>query len=253
MLGGQTPPPNNTRRPPKNPRSQPRFRYGVGEITPDRVAALHYRLHETPIMANQAVDVLSRLYNRAAASDDPPATGNPCRFIKKYPSRSRERFLTEREFARLGAVLDELAAAGRISASARTAIRQLMLTGCRRSEVLTLKWEDVDFEHDQLRLRDSKTGAREVPLSPAVRKILAGLPRTPDNPWVISGSAPGRHLGNLNPSWDLVRENAGLTDVRIHDLRHPSATYQRYPAPVSLSNENKLMISFHLSLSAQAA
>ena len=199
-------------------------RLRLGEITPDRVAALHYRLHETPIMANQAVDLVSRLYNRAAASDDPPATGNPCRFIKKYPSRSRERFLTEQEFARLGAVLDELAAAGRISASARTAIRLLMLTGCRRSEVLTLKWEDVDFEHDQLRLRDSKTGAREVPLSPAVRKILVGLPRTPGNPWVIPGSAPGRHLGNVNPSWELVREKAGLKDVRIHDLRHSFAS-----------------------------
>ena len=199
-------------------------RLRLGEITPDRVAALHYRLHETPIMANQAVDLVSRLYNRAAASDDPPATGNPCRFIKKYPSRSRERFLTEQEFARLGAVLHELAAAGRISASARTAIRLLMLTGCRRSEILTLKWEDVDLENDQLRLRDSKTGAREVPLSPAVRKILVGLPRTPDNPWVIPGSAPGRRLGNVNPSWELVREEAGLKDVRIHALRHSFAS-----------------------------
>ena len=99
-----------------------------------------------------------------------------------------------------------------------------MLTGCRRSEILTLKWEDVDLEHDQLRLRDSKTGAREIPLSPAVRKILVGLPRTPDNPWVIPGSAPGRHLGNVNPSWELVREEAGLTDVRIHDLRHSFAS-----------------------------
>ena len=98
-----------------------------------------------------------------------------------------------------------------------------MLTGCRRSEVLTLKWKDVDLEHDQLRLRDSKTGAREVPLSPAVRKILVGLPRTPGNPWVIPGSAPGRRLGNLNPSWELVRKKAGLKDVRIHDLRHSCA------------------------------
>ena len=147
-------------------------------------------------MANQAVDLLSRLYNRAAASDDPPATGNPCRFIKKYPSRSRERFLTEQEFVRLGAVLDELADAGRISASARTAIRLLMLTGCRRSEILTLKWEDVDLEHDELRLRDSKTGAREVPLSPAVRKILVGAAPHPRQPLGHSGErarpAPGQ-------------------------------------------------------------
>ena len=137
-------------------------RMRLGEVTPGRVAALHFRLHETPIMANQAVDLLSRLYNRATASDDPPATGNPCRFIKKYPSRSRERFLTEQELARLGAVLDELADAGRISTSAQTAIRLLMLTGCRRSEILMHKWEDVDLEHDELRLLRTKTGLRTV-------------------------------------------------------------------------------------------
>ena len=103
-------------------------------------------------------------------------------------------------------------------------IRLLMLTGCRRSEIITLKWEDLDLEHDELRLRDSKTGAREVPLSPAVRKILVGLPRTHGNPWVIPGSAPGRRLGNLNPAWEIVREKAGLKDVRIHDLLHSFAS-----------------------------
>ena len=196
----------------------------LGEITRDHVTALHYNLRETPIMANQAIDLLSRLYNMAAASDAPPATGNPCRFIKKYPSRSRERFLSEQEFGRLGAVLDELAGAGRISASARTALRLLMLTGCRRNEILTLRWEDVDLEHDELRLRDAKSGARAVPLSPAARQILVELPRTPDNPWVIPGSLPGRHLANLNAAWQVVREKAELDDVRVHDLRHSFAS-----------------------------
>ena len=99
-----------------------------------------------------------------------------------------------------------------------------MMTGCRRSEIITLKWEDVDLEHDELRLRDSKTEAPEVPLSPADRKILVGLPRTPGNPWVIPGSSPGRRLGNLNPAWEIVREKAGLKEVRIHDLRHRFAS-----------------------------
>ncbi|MDE2915048.1 MAG: tyrosine-type recombinase/integrase [Paracoccaceae bacterium] len=196
----------------------------LGEITPDRVASLHYRLHERPLMANHVVDLLSRLYNRAAASDDPPAAANPCRFIKKYPSKSRERFLTEQEFERLGAALDELAGSGRISASARTALRLLMLTGCRRSEILTLRWDDIDLEHDEIRLRDAKTGAREVPLSPAARELLVDLPRTPGNPWVIPGSLPGRHLVNLNAAWKVVCEKAKLHDVRVHDLRHSFAS-----------------------------
>ncbi len=72
----------------------------LGEITPDHVAALHYRLRETPIMANQMVSLLSRLFLRAAASGNAPPGGNPCRFIRKYPARSRERFLSEQEYDR---------------------------------------------------------------------------------------------------------------------------------------------------------
>ena len=203
----------------------PRFgSWRLGEITPDHVAALHYRLRETPIMANQTVSLLSRLFLRAAASGDAPAGGNPCRFIKKYPTRSCERFLSEQEYGRLGAVLDELEAAGRVFASAAAAIRLLMLTGCRRNEILTLKWEDVDLEHDELRLRDAKTGARAVPLSPTAKGVLAAIPRQPGNPWVVFGRGPGTRLANLNASWLLVRREAGLEDVRLHDLRHSFAS-----------------------------
>ena len=194
----------------------------LGEITPDEVAALHYRLHETPIMANQTVSLLSRLFQRAAG--DAPAGGNPCRFIKKYPTRSRERFLSKPEYDRLGIVLHRLERAGKVSASAAAALRLLMLTGCRRSEILTLQWEDVDLEHDELRLRDAKTGARAVPLSPTARQVLTAMPRQSGNPWVIFGRAPGTRLGNLNASWQVVRREAGLEDVRLHDLRHSFAS-----------------------------
>ena len=196
----------------------------LGEITPDEVAALHYRLHATPIMANQTVSLLSRLFQRAAAAGDAPAGGNPCRFIKKYPARSRERFLSKPEYDRLGIVLHRLERAGRVPASAAAALRLLMLTGCRRSEILNLKWEDVDLEHDELRLRDAKTGARAVPLSPTARQVLTAMPRPPGNPWVIFGLAPGTRLGNLNAPWQLVRREAGLEDVRLHDLRHSFAS-----------------------------
>ena len=99
-----------------------------------------------------------------------------------------------------------------------------MLTGCRRNEILTLRWEDVDLKHDEIRLRDAKTGARAVPLSPTARQVLASQPRQPDNPWVIFGRGPGARLSNLNATWGLVRKKAGLEDVRIHDLRHSFAS-----------------------------
>ena len=152
----------------------------LGEITPDQVAALHYRLREKATTANQVVGLLSRLFHKAAKSGYAPAGGNPCRFIKKYPTRSCERFLSEREFLRLGTVLDELEAKGKISPSAAAGLRLLMLTGCRRNEILTLRWEDVDREHDEIRLPESKTGARAVPLSPTARQVLAS--RCPGSP-----------------------------------------------------------------------
>ena len=144
--------------------------------------------------------------------------------MKKYRNRSCERFLSEEEFRRLGRVLSELEAEGKISASGIAAFRLLMLTGCRRNEILTLRWEDVDLEAGELRLRDAKTGARLVALSPAARKVLVALPRLPDNPWVITGSRAGGRLANLNAQWVVVRRRAGLEDVRIHDLRHSFAS-----------------------------
>ncbi len=193
-------------------------------ISRDQVATLHYRLHKTPAMANRVVETLSRLFYMAEAWGVAPEGGNPCRFVEKYPDRSCERFLSEGEFRRLGRVLSELEAEGKVSASAVAAFRLLMLTGCRRNEILTLRWEDVDLDAGELSLRDAKTGARSVALSPAARKVLATLPPFPDNPWVIAGPRPGRRLSGLNSRWLVVRARAGLENVRIHDLRHSFAS-----------------------------
>ena len=74
------------------------------------------------------------------------------------------------------------------------------------------------------RLRDSKSGARLVPLSPAAARVLMDLPRIEGNPWVIPGTKQGRHLSDLNHYWDRVREEADLSGVRLHDLRQSFAS-----------------------------
>ena len=193
-------------------------------IGQDQVAAIHYRLHKTPAMANQVVEVLSRLFYAAESWGMAPESGNPCQFVKKYKKRSCERFLSEEEFRRLGDVLCEMQAEGTLSESAAAAFRLLVLTGCRRNEILTLQWSDVDLEAGELRLRDAKTGARWVALSPTARQVVVTIPRRASNPWVISGRGASGRLSNLNMPWMAVRKRAGLEDVRIHDLRHSFAS-----------------------------
>ena len=113
---------------------------------------------------------------------------------------------------------------GGASAPAVAAIRFLMLTGCRKSEILTLRWDDMALGEAELRLPDTKTDARVVPLSAQATKLLTGLPRLPDNPWVIPGKRPGTHMTELDDAWRTVRAPAGLSDVRLHDLRHSYAS-----------------------------
>ena len=194
---------------------------GVGQA---QVAELHYKLRKTPYMANRVVDTLSRIFNLAEDWGVVPEGSNPCRFQVKYKQRSRERFLTEEEFRRLGRVLTEAETCRGVSVHAVAAIRLLMLTGCRRNEILTLRWEDVDPAANELHLRDSKTGARTVSLSPEAAKLLAEVPRIPDNPFVIPGRIKGTYMRNVNDPWGVIRERAGLDDVRLHDLRHSFAS-----------------------------
>ena len=190
----------------------------------EQVVDLHHRLCGMPTTANMAVSMLSHMFTMSESWGLVPEGANPCRFVVKYPERRRERFLTDAEFERLGRVLDEAESTGGASASAVAALRLLMLTGCRKSEILTLRWEDVALDASELRLADAKTGARTVPLSPTAVRVLEGLPRLPGDPWVITGKKPGTNMRKLDDAWQRLRARAGLEDVRIHDLRHSYAS-----------------------------
>ena len=196
----------------------------VEDVGREHVSDLHYQLRDIPYQANRVLEIQSKIFNLAELWGLRREGGNPCRFVRKYKENKRERFLSEGEFRRLGEVLNEMEEEGAVSAYAAAAIRLLMLTGCRRNEIVELRWEDVDLDAGELRLADGKTGARLVPLSPAAAAVLSGLPRMGDSPWVIPGREPGRHLADLQPPWERVRERAGLEDVRIHDLRHSFAS-----------------------------
>ncbi len=176
-----------------------------------------------PIAANRCLALLSKMLNLAEAWGLRPDGSNPTRHVAKYRERKVERFLSNVEFARLGTVLEEAARTGE-HASVVAAIRLLILTGARRDEILSLRWEHVDFERGCLRLPDSKTGAKTIPLGAPALELLADLPRLNDNPYVLPGARPGRHYVGLGKAWRRLRAKAELPDVRLHDLRHSYAS-----------------------------
>jgi integrase len=102
-------------------------------------------------------------------------------------------------------------------------IRLLVLTGCRKAEILTLRWDAVDLERGALHLPDSKTGPKSVPLGAAAAEVLAGIPRVAGNPFVFPGERQGSHWVNVERSWRRIRRAAGFPELRMHDLRHSYA------------------------------
>ena len=99
---------------------------------------------------------------------------------------------------------------GRLGATAAAAIRLLLLTGCRKSEILSLRGEWVDIERGCLRLTDSKTGAKIVPLARAAVKLLSDLPRA--GVYVLPAAKGEGHYTGLQKNWERVRAGAGLCD-----------------------------------------
>ena len=177
-----------------------------------------------PAVANRAADILVKMLNLADAWGWRPSGTNPCRGVPRFRVEKHERFLTREGLFRLGEALRAALVERLTSTHAAAAIRLLVLTGCRRNEILGLRWDDLNFDTGEMRLSGSKTGTRMVPLTPAVARVFDGLSRTPGNPWVFPGKNKGTRLVNLNDSWDRVRKRAGLEDVRPHDLRHTFAS-----------------------------
>lgn len=198
-------------------------RMRVADVTHSDMARLHHRLKEAPYQANRTLAVLSSFFTWAERHGYRARGTNPCQDVEPYKERKRDRFLSSEEMARLGQGLIEAESEGE-PPQAIAAIRLLVLTGCRKSEILTLMWDHVDFQLGALRLPDSKTGAKLVPLGAPALKLLASLPRLEGNPYVIPGNREGAHFVGLQKVWERVRSRAALSDVRVHDLRHSFAS-----------------------------
>ena len=183
-----------------------------------------------PGNANHVLGRLRQILNFALACGH--IETNPAAGIALNRRTQPTRFLSRAELARLHAALDRHAGqeSGRQQADI---IRLLLLTGCRRGEILGLRWSEV--QDGMLALADSKTGPRTVPLASQVRAILDRQPRG-KSPFVFpSPRDPARPRSPELSLWYRVRREVGIEDCRLHDLRHTYASYavmNGVPVPV---------------------
>jgi integrase len=196
----------------------------VAAVTRADIGSLHHAMRETPGAANRVLALLSKMFTLAEQWGLRQDGSNPVRHIERYRERRFERFLSSAELARLGETLAEAERTQTEYPSVLAAIRLLIFTGARLSEILELRWDQVDFERACLRLPDSKTGAKLIHLSPPALDVLFSIEQHESNPYVIVGREPCAHLINLRKPWGRLRAKAGLPDVRLHDLRHSFAS-----------------------------
>ena len=192
----------------------------IAEIERRDVTNWFASLRATPVAADRSMPVLSVVMKEAEAMGLRPEGSNPCRGVRRYRRKGRERFLSDGEMRRLAAILAAHVERRPLEVAV---IRLLLLTGCRKGEVLTLRWSD--YREGHLFLRDSKTGPRTVWLSAPTRRVLDGLERT--GRWMFPAPREDRPLSAawLDGAWEKVRAEADLADVRLHDLRHTYASF----------------------------
>ena len=232
-------------------------------MTRAQVARLHSVVGaEQRTTANRLVTLLSNFYSWAGDSGHVPKGCNPTTGVEKYPESGRERYLSQDEFARLGASIREAETTGIawgepgkprskhnpnrrtvIAPEAAAALRLLLFTGARLREILHLQWKNVDFDRGMLFLPDSKTGRKPVVLGAPALAVLAelrelrlaalnvesleagrALRSINSSEYVIYGRDPKKPRADLSRPWAMIRRHAGLEGVRLHDLRHSYAS-----------------------------
>jgi len=202
----------------------------VADVTFEQIDRLHHKLTKagSPYMANRTIAVLSKMFATAMRwrmRDDNPAKG-----IEKNYESKRKRYLSADELIRLSAVL-----AGYGDQQIANIFRLLLLTGARRGEVLAIEWGAVDLGAGVWTKAGSTTKQKTdhvVPLSAPARQLLTEMqneyirlhPKKPLPQYVFPGSGDSGHVVEIKKAWRAITKTAGITGLRIHDLRHSYAS-----------------------------
>ena len=191
------------------------------------IARLHHELRDRPSMANRLVALLSVFFNWCAANGYRERGSNPVPGLKKFSEKKRTDFLTADQLGAVGTALVDLEQSQKISPIMAAALRVLMLTGARKTEILSLKWSYLDLEVGLAKLPDSKTGFKVIQLPAPAVEVIKSLPKLNDEyvfpSFKIGALTP--HVSELRPAWQAVLAQAGIEGRwRVHDLRHALAS-----------------------------
>jgi integrase len=148
---------------------------------------------------------------------------NPVHGIRKPKDNVRKRRLSEAEYRTLGQMLREAAKDTRYATTVDI-IRQIALTGCRRSEMIGLKWAEADTEASCLRLDDSKEGESIRPIGLPVVEYLERRRTDAVGTYVFRGQGEDNAFGSFPNHWEKIFEDTPLSDITPHVLRHSFAS-----------------------------
>lgn len=188
----------------------------IQSIRHEDVAALHNKIGKNAVYeANRVLALVSILWTQAERMGFVPrGADNPARGVARFPEKKRDRFVSKEEMPALFASIK-----AERNQYVQFAVWLFLFLGLRKSELLSCKWEDIDFQRMELRIPDSKSGKHLLPLSSAAVEVLKRIPRIEGNPYLLPGRIHGAPLVNISKPWNSIRERAGLEDVRLHDLR----------------------------------
>jgi integrase len=194
----------------------------VSAVSRPDIEKLHISLRDKPYTANRHLALLSKMFSLACEWGW--RADNPVRGIPRFHEDRRERWLSEEEMARLWAALEQ-----HPNRRAANAIKLLILTGSRRSEVLSATWDEFDMERGVWTKPSHHTKQKRtehVPLSGPARALLSAMQAEadPECPFLFPGDASEKPLGDIKKFWQRVRQEVGIEDVRLHDLRHTYAS-----------------------------
>lgn len=198
------------------------FSRKISAITKQDIAKLHDKLGKENglYQANRVLERVRAMFNKAIEWGWEGT--NPSLGIKKFREKARDRFLQADELQRFHAAL-----AQEKNETARDYFMMSMLTGARKSNVLAMRWDEVNWQRAEWRIAETKNGEPViVPLLPAAIALLERRRKGTNKAWVFPSDRTNSHFADPKKAWQRLLKAAKINDLRIHDIRRTLGSYQ---------------------------